>query len=61
VNISGSMSIQTRLNFKLGLELIGGEKCGGLEGVETIEDGTSYHTSTYTMKYRLLNGITQMD
>jgi transposase len=36
-------------------------KRGGLEGVKTIEDGVSYHTSTYTMKYRLLNGIKRMD
>jgi transposase len=37
-------------------------KRGGLEeGVETIGDGASYHTSTYMMKYRLVNGIKWVD
>ena len=38
------------------------EKAGGLEnGVQTIEDGASYHSSEYTRKYRLSHGIHRME
>ena len=38
------------------------ERCGGLnKGVQTIEDGASYHTSAYTRQYRLQYGIKKMD
>jgi len=38
------------------------KKAGGAEaGVQTIEDGASYHTSIYTEKYRKRLGIERMD
>ena len=37
------------------------EKMGGIEnGAMTIEDGASYHTSTYTRKFRLMNGVQRL-
>ena len=35
--------------------------CGLDSGTETIEDGASYHTSAFTRRFRMLNGIKRMD
>lgn len=38
------------------------QACGDLEeGVETVEDGASYHKSDYTRRYRLQHGIKCME
>ena len=38
------------------------QQAGGLEnGVQTIEDGASYHASAHTHKHRVLLGIKRMD
>ena len=38
------------------------QQMGGLDsGTETIEDGANYHTSAFTRRFRMLNGIKRMD
>jgi transposase len=38
------------------------EECGGIgKGVQTVEDGASYHTSTYSCRHRLQLGVRKME
>ena len=38
------------------------QQMGGLNsGTETIEDGASYHTSAFTQRFRMLDGIKRME